>query len=158
MSESIEALKRQISEQKAEIARLHDEKMTLERVRADLQNTLFRMHNPELAKHVGCGDLDAMGQCEACNQIRALLTPSVPYPPTVLDADTFEHLALMGATKDGRFVLGPGAAERVLAAAQKLTGSALARGYLGDLMSRDGVKAALPPEAIAEICSFLSRP
>lgn len=38
----------------------------------------------------------------------------------VFDAETFEHLTLMGRTKDGQFVLGEGAAQRVLEHAKKL--------------------------------------
>ncbi len=40
----------------------------------------------------------------------------------VIDRDTLLELALMGKTKDGRFALGEGAAEALLAEARKLTG------------------------------------
>lgn len=41
-------------------------------------------------------------------------------PQHVFTADDFEQLALMGRTPDGRFVLGDGAAERVLAHARRM--------------------------------------
>lgn len=44
-------------------------------------------------------------------------------PLVVFDAETFEYLALMGRTRDGLFILGPGAADRVLAIAEKLVAS-----------------------------------
>ena len=42
--------------------------------------------------------------------------------PVTISADDFEHLALMGMTKDGRYRVGEGGAERVLAHAKKLVG------------------------------------
>ena len=48
------------------------------------------------------------------HRIRELTQRQIPTHPLVLDPDTFEHLALMGRTQDGRIVLGNGAAERLL--------------------------------------------
>jgi hypothetical protein len=69
----------------------------------------------------------------------SLLTAQPAREPVTFDADEFEHLALMGVSKDGRYRLGDGAAERVLSHARKLVAS-----HLGAVPAREEPSAETP--------------